>query len=265
MSLHNDFFRIAVDSEVLAKRCAKDTAYARVVPSTSFDAALHYIRGFCLSKGLPVPSLYLAVDSTVAKQLRQVYTDYRSLKHRAEETRHFGKLPTTADLRTCLEALDRIRQATFGELPPAASEPDHSAFISHRSTDKAFAEMLGRSLLEHGIDVWFDAWEIYAGDSIPDKIEEGFRRSDVVLLVLSPNYLQGKWSKQEYLSFISEAISKGKKRVIPVVYKPCDVPALVADRRRVDFSSGTDYDTRISELAEAILRVRRKPHRKDGT
>jgi len=48
------------------------------------------------------------------------------------------------------------------------------AFISHNSKDKSIAQSIGQFLLDQGIDVWFDKWEINAGESLTDKI--GVRR-----------------------------------------------------------------------------------------
>lgn len=43
-------------------------------------------------------------------------------------------------------------------------------FISYNSKDKPIVESFGQFLVEQGIDVWFDKWEIKAGESLTDKI-----------------------------------------------------------------------------------------------
>ena len=45
-------------------------------------------------------------------------------------------------------------------------------FLSHNMANKQVARSVGAHLTLSGIDVWFDEWEILAGDSIP--IQRGF-------------------------------------------------------------------------------------------
>ena len=47
-------------------------------------------------------------------------------------------------------------------------------YLAHGSEDKeTIVRPLAQRLLEKGIDVWFDNWEIRAGDSLRQKMEEG--------------------------------------------------------------------------------------------
>ncbi|MBV9613321.1 MAG: toll/interleukin-1 receptor domain-containing protein [Acidobacteriaceae bacterium] len=46
-------------------------------------------------------------------------------------------------------------------------------FLSHNKADKPIARSIGSHLQLSGIEVWFDEWEIRAGDSIPGKLNDG--------------------------------------------------------------------------------------------
>jgi len=70
-------------------------------------------------------------------------------------------------------------------------------FISHSSIDKAFASRLAEVLRANGISVWIDEMSLNLGDNIIQKIEEGIRSSDVIIAVLSKNYVSSKWAMQE--------------------------------------------------------------------
>ncbi len=48
----------------------------------------------------------------------------------------------------------------------------HDVFLSHSSKDKKVVRAMAKRLRGDGLRVWFDDWEIKAGDSIPGKIEE---------------------------------------------------------------------------------------------
>ena len=56
----------------------------------------------------------------------------------------------------------------------------YDVFLSHSSKEKAIVRDIAERLKKDGIKVWFDAWEINPGDSIPAKIEEGLEHSRVL-------------------------------------------------------------------------------------
>jgi hypothetical protein len=56
-------------------------------------------------------------------------------------------------------------------------------FISHSSTDKHFTSRLAQDLKRSGIPVWYDSWEIRVGDSIVEKIDQGLKECDYLIIV----------------------------------------------------------------------------------
>ena len=56
-------------------------------------------------------------------------------------------------------------------------------FLSHNWKDKDIARRLGAQFRLAGADVWFDEWEVRAGDSIPGKVNEGLGAVDTVVLL----------------------------------------------------------------------------------
>lgn len=44
------------------------------------------------------------------------------------------------------------------------------SFLSYNKADNEVARSIGAHMVLAGIDVWFDEWEIQAGDSIPGKL-----------------------------------------------------------------------------------------------
>ncbi len=49
----------------------------------------------------------------------------------------------------------------------------YDVFLSHSSKDKKVVRAVAERLRADGLRVWFDEWEIKAGDSIPAKIKKG--------------------------------------------------------------------------------------------
>jgi hypothetical protein len=60
-------------------------------------------------------------------------------------------------------------------------------FLSHSAEDKAVVRAVAERLRADALRIWFDAWEIKPGDSIPAKIEEGLEHSRVLVLCMSAN------------------------------------------------------------------------------
>ena len=58
-------------------------------------------------------------------------------------------------------------------------------FVSYNKSDKGVARSIGAHMSLVGIDVWFDEWEVQAGDSIPGKLNEGLANFDAFVLVWS--------------------------------------------------------------------------------
>jgi hypothetical protein len=48
-------------------------------------------------------------------------------------------------------------------------------FISYNKNDKNIATEVALFLAAESLNVWFDEWQISAGDSIVEEIQEGFK------------------------------------------------------------------------------------------
>jgi hypothetical protein len=109
-------------------------------------------------------------------------------------------------------------------------------FLSHNKADKEVARSIGAHLALSGIDVWFDEWEIRAGDSIPGKLDEGLVAFDAFVLLWSAHAHRSNWVRQELNSAIMRAMQDGSAKIVPCLLDKTPLPALIADRRGVDFS-----------------------------
>lgn len=142
----------------------------------------------------------------------------------------------------------------------------HKVFISYKKKSKAeeIAVTIASRLSQpqQGIDVWFDKWEIKAGDSIPGKIAEGFKDSDACLIFLSRDFGGSEWCTKEMNTALVKGIEEDLT-VIPSLVEVCDVPELLKELRRVDFIefSATQFEQKLQEIIDAIYRVDLNPYR----
>jgi hypothetical protein len=93
------------------------------------------------------------------------------------------------------------------------------------------ARLLVIELVEVGIDVWFDQWEIKPGDSILRGIETGLSGSNTFALLWSEKAAASRWVGTELKAALKRRIEDPRFRLIPVMIDEVPLPLLVADFR----------------------------------
>jgi hypothetical protein len=90
-------------------------------------------------------------------------------------------------------------------------------FICHVSEDKAdFVAPLAAELRKK-YDVWYDDYELTLGDSLPEKIDDGLKRCDFGIVVLSKAFFaKKKWGRKELDGLIALEVKRGKL-ILPVL------------------------------------------------
>ncbi len=79
-----------------------------------------------------------------------------------------------------MKLVERSREARLRRSP--------DLFLSHSSRDKPFVRRLADDLTFCEVDVWFDEWELQAGESLHDRIGQALERSKFVGVVLGDNF-----------------------------------------------------------------------------
>ena|SRR5215469_3300869 len=127
-------------------------------------------------------------------------------------------------------------------------------FISHASEDKAdVAAPLARLLEAAGLRVWLDERELRIGDSLRGQIDDGLGRSRFGVVVLSPRFLEKRWTRNELDAlFVTESASE--TRLLPVWHgvtasELAKHSPLLAGRVAASTSAG------LGEVARAIAAV----------
>jgi hypothetical protein len=132
-----------------------------------------------------------------------------------------------------------------------------SVFISYSHQDREFVEKLARALMDVGINVWFDHWEIQPSDSLVQKIfEEGLANADVFIVVLSKISVSSPWVQEEISTATLRRIQK-VTRVIPVLKEDVDIPAALKTVAWVDMRA--DFDGGVRKIVNAINGILEKP------
>jgi formylglycine-generating enzyme required for sulfatase activity len=125
-----------------------------------------------------------------------------------------------------------------------------TVFISYSSKDKNFAEKLAADLRASGAGVWFDQWEIRVGDSITQKINDGIHDNDYLAVVLSPDSVTSPWVRKELNAAMMKELDRRSVFVLPILYRDCEIPALIADKHYADFRKS--YEAGFSEILRVL-------------
>lgn len=71
------------------------------------------------------------------------------------------------------------------------------------------------------IESWFDR-KITPGSPFDERIEEGLRSSQIVLLLISADFLASEYCAGVEMRIALEMHQRNQARVIPVILRPCD-------------------------------------------
>lgn len=114
-------------------------------------------------------------------------------------------------------------------------------FLSHTWTDKDFSRKLAKDLSNAGAKVWFDEAEILVGDSLIEKISIGIESMDYLAVVLSPESVKSEWVRREVEIALNQEIRGKRVKVLPILYKMCDIPAFLLGKLHADFTDPSSY------------------------
>lgn len=129
-------------------------------------------------------------------------------------------------------------------------------FVSHSHQDNAFGTRLVTDLrrLFHGEDaVWYDsAGGLHGGDSWWLQILHEVESRPIFLVILSPDSMQSPWVSDEITMAWRQRNSPEGKRIIPVLYRTCQIRRDLSILQYVSFLSPRPYDEALDELLATI-------------
>ncbi|MFZ1388710.1 MAG: toll/interleukin-1 receptor domain-containing protein [Thiolinea sp.] len=136
----------------------------------------------------------------------------------------------------------------------ASPQFNYDVFISYRSTQRDWAEMLANNLSAQGYKVFFDIWEIQAGQSFTRVIEEALRSSRMAILIATPEAADSGWVQREYELMLQLEREIPNFRFIPAVWGIFPDFPFLSNRHAVDFKTSTEgeYRTAFQQLLAAL-------------
>jgi hypothetical protein len=149
-------------------------------------------------------------------------------------------------LATLSDLIERLQSAS----PTSRDQP--SIFLSHTWKDKPFARRLASELTQLGARVWIDEAEIKLGDSLIEKIRTGIDEMDYLAVVLSPDSVTSPWVQREVDIAMNQEIEGKQVKVLPLLYRTCDLPWFLKGKLYADFSNPDRYSFALRQVTERL-------------
>jgi hypothetical protein len=128
----------------------------------------------------------------------------------------------------------------------------YHVLVSHSAQDREFAAGLAEDLVQAGFRVWFDAWNFGVGETLAEAIDEALRASQFLFTVMSPDYFRSRWTAVEWKSTLAEELESGKVRMVPILYRDCDIPEILRSKTNIDFRDKDQYAVHLAFLVKKL-------------
>lgn len=143
--------------------------------------------------------------------------------------------------------------------------PKKYIYLSYTGRDKEIAEKMILILNEQFKKLSKYRFEILTADSIPFgndiyiTMQENLAKSEIVIVIVSPSYLQSEWCINEFTT-----ISKDNKRIIPVVTEAfsdlTELPKNISNIKAlslINCKSEEDFSETMTTLAKDLIKQRK--------
>lgn len=211
--------------------------------------------------------LCLSYLSPAADKVVNTEDPTKSYQYWAKRGTYLAELPTEAVIDD-LTPYD-MKSYSFMDAPfpgrmmiDIKKEKEFDVFISYFSGDQDFAHKIEGDLQNRDLHVWRDEGEIDVGDSISDKIQEGLKRCFTFIIILSPEALNRPWVKEELRAAYNLRLAEELK-ILPVVYKDCELPIFLSDYRFADFREENNYTEQMEILSRSISNAVKRARKKN--
>lgn len=143
---------------------------------------------------------------------------------------------------------------------------NYDVFISYSHKDRVFVQKLATALSKHGLKSFIDEQDIEWGSSLVESLTNAIQEARFVLVIMSPNYFSSQWANKELDMALSREFEEGEIKVIPILYKDCEIPPLLQSKLYADFRAEDGFrnslPSLISVLTEKPLAIKKDEEQK---
>ncbi len=135
-------------------------------------------------------------------------------------------------------------------------------FLSYSHQDQKYADLLSKHLSEAGHDVWQNKLNLKLGDNLIEKVNQGIKEAQALIVIVSESSLRSKWVMHEFSALALGDLSSESRKVIPVLIDSTTVPSYLSKYLYIDLTKGLEQGVQnlISALSEEnVIPQRRAP------
>lgn len=125
-------------------------------------------------------------------------------------------------------------------------------FISHASQNLDIARALATDLLNDGFSVFLDDWSIDFGENIISRISKEIDECDVLIMIISKDYLNSVNCGDEWSSFYIKYNKIRKDSLYPILIEDAEPPAMIAAIRYFRLKELDLYHKVYSQLLKTL-------------
>lgn len=156
------------------------------------------------------------------------------------------------------EILNNAQTITISKNKMESNSEDlqyYDVFISHASEDKEdLVRSLAQELINNGLLVWYDEFELKIGDSLRRSIDRGLARSRFGIVVLLPSFFAKQWPQYELDGLVTKEMI-GDKVILPLWHKVSKDEVMKYSPSLADKVALSTTMYTIDELAKELTKV----------
>jgi hypothetical protein len=210
----------------------------------------------------------LIAEPDLLTYIRRITNEPRSRLSPALNEKHFRLAHIIGVIKADLDRLCKIRNRIYERAlaeiemlseskPPETPQPSdefrYDAFISYSHKDNAWVR---NTLLPHlereGLRVCIDFCDFEPGAPSLTEMERAVLQSWKTLLVLTPQYLASEWAEFENILASTLDPAARRRRVIPLLLKPCELPLRIRALTYLDFTNPDEIGFQFQRLVATI-------------
>jgi len=137
-------------------------------------------------------------------------------------------------------------------------------YLSYTPKDQRWSEWIAWELERAGHRTVFQAWDFVPSSNFIDFMDRGLSEADIVLAVLSEDYLRSRWGRLEWQTAMRANPDDPRSRLITVLVGECELDGFLATITYIDLLSAPDAATARRRLLDGLdsrLAGRAKPLR----
>jgi hypothetical protein len=131
---------------------------------------------------------------------------------------------------------------------PNAASQGHT-FVCYARHDEVFVLRIAAAMRDRGVRIWIDQWNIEPGTDWNRSIDGALKACSTFLIVLSPEAVESDEVRGELRAALNH-----HKRVIPVLYRPCEIPTRLLLTQYLDFTQPPGASDALLDRLAQVLR-----------